>query len=344
MTRIYVAYTLCLLPFFWPILYKSLLEGQLRQKVKAGRQMLSTEFDATSRPDHGPAKAGAGTSAGRPAAGAAARRRARRRGLARTGGALGLLALLLLLVVAVVLAEDRSDDAVQDALEAQAALGRLAAAVTAADAGQWAYLLTRDPSHLAAYRGGSGEARAALDEVERLADGDPCQAERLAGLRPLVEDRLGELADGLGSADRRLLGISLAAVRTERDSGVVAAVRDRLAAAGREEGELLAERRRTTRLLTAALALSLGSFAGFALWVPAGGLRRLERDYAEERAAELARLEAERARDEAAAADRVKAEFLAVMSHEIRTPLIPYPGDQADVVGFGHQWKSTLPL
>ena len=24
--------------------------------------------------------------------------------------------------------------------------------------------------------------------------------------------------------------------------------------------------------------------------------------------------------------------------------LIPYPGDQADVVGFGHQWKSTLPL
>ena len=25
-------------------------------------------------------------------------------------------------------------------------------------------------------------------------------------------------------------------------------------------------------------------------------------------------------------------------------PVIPYPGDQADVVGFGHQWKSTLPL
>src|SRR4051812_29433255 len=24
--------------------------------------------------------------------------------------------------------------------------------------------------------------------------------------------------------------------------------------------------------------------------------------------------------------------------------VIPYPGDQADVVGFGHQWKSTLPL
>ena len=24
--------------------------------------------------------------------------------------------------------------------------------------------------------------------------------------------------------------------------------------------------------------------------------------------------------------------------------LIPYPGDQAGLVGFGHQWKSTLPL
>src|SRR3954452_5153751 len=24
--------------------------------------------------------------------------------------------------------------------------------------------------------------------------------------------------------------------------------------------------------------------------------------------------------------------------------IISYPGDQADVVGFGHQWKSTLPL
>ena len=27
-----------------------------------------------------------------------------------------------------------------------------------------------------------------------------------------------------------------------------------------------------------------------------------------------------------------------------RVPVIRFPGDQADVVGFGHQWKSTLPL
>ena len=33
-----------------------------------------------------------------------------------------------------------------------------------------------------------------------------------------------------------------------------------------------------------------------------------------------------------------------VLQCEAYEHLIPHPGDQADVVGFGHQWKSTLPL
>jgi hypothetical protein len=38
----------------------------------------------------------------------------------------------------------------------------------------------------------------------------------------------------------------------------------------------------------------------------------------------------------------VEGELAGVVGQDHR--VIPYPGDQADVVGFGHQWKSTLPL
>src|SRR3954452_5877770 len=129
MTRIYVAYTLCLLPFWPAIFYRTLLPrgnfgsrpkrgGKCSQRCSArppvptpGRKKRATALPrAGARP--GPPRAAAPARAGWPAAGAPAVRRPRRRGLARTGAAFGLLALLLLLVVAAVLAEDRSDDAV----------------------------------------------------------------------------------------------------------------------------------------------------------------------------------------------------------------------------------------
>ncbi|HEX8374968.1 MAG TPA: CHASE3 domain-containing protein, partial [Geminicoccaceae bacterium] len=243
-----------------------------------------------------------------------ARRRARRRHQARVGAALALLLLNLLLLAGAMLAYRVADGWVEHTHQVELALERLLGAVTDAETGQRGYLLTRDRAYLASHETGAAEARARLAEVERLTADNPQQQARLAGLRPLVEDRLGGLALTLLLADTRGPEAAVAAVREGRGARDMAGVREQVAAMAAAEKGLLERRDRVARALFAALLALLASFAGVALWLLASGRRRIEGDYEAEREAEEALARAE-------AAERAKSDFLAAMSHEIRTPL-----------------------
>jgi signal transduction histidine kinase len=207
-----------------------------------------------------------------------------------------------------------ADGWVEHTHEVELALERLLGAVTDAETGQRGYLLTRDRAYLDTHETGAAEARARLAEVERLTADDRQQQARLAGLRPLIEDRLGKLALALRLAETRGLEAAVAAVREGRGARDMAGIRRRVAAMAAAEAGLLERRDRLARALSAALLVLLASFAGIALWLVASGRRRIEGDYEAEREAEEALARAE-------AAERAKSDFLAAMSHEIRTPL-----------------------
>jgi PAS domain S-box-containing protein len=75
------------------------------------------------------------------------------------------------------------------------ALDSLLSAITDAETGQRGFLITGDPQYLEPYQRGTTRVHEALDHLASLAAKDSLRPEQIADLRPLIDQKLQELAE-----------------------------------------------------------------------------------------------------------------------------------------------------
>jgi PAS domain S-box-containing protein len=75
------------------------------------------------------------------------------------------------------------------------ALDSLLSAITDAETGQRGFLITGDPQYLEPYQRGTARVHDALDHLASLATKDSLRPEDIAALRPLIDQKLHELAE-----------------------------------------------------------------------------------------------------------------------------------------------------
>ena len=75
------------------------------------------------------------------------------------------------------------------------ALDSLLSAITDAETGQRGFLITGDPQYLEPYDRGTARVHAALDHLASLATKDSLRPQDIAELRPLIDQKLQELAE-----------------------------------------------------------------------------------------------------------------------------------------------------
>ncbi len=186
---------------------------------------------------------------------------------------LGLaIALALLLAVGVVTlaqvqAVRRSNERVRHTLEVQHAIESVARRLTDAETAQRGFLLTARPSYLEPLTEARAALPAELDALGVLIGRNPAQRANLDALRPLVQQKLDELAETIRLRQTKGLEASLVVVDTDAGKRLMDELRRILAAMTREEETLLHERLAVTqgrneRVTWAVLA---GSGAAFVL-------------------------------------------------------------------------------
>src|SRR5580658_4591126 len=142
-----------------------------------------------------------------------------------------------------------------------------------AESGQRGFLLTGDDRYLEPYRQARTRVPGGLDALARLEAGSrrPGQLRRIERLKPLVEDKMEELAQTVELRRSQGIGAALAMVRTDR--GVVAMDRIRAICAEIQAAsyDLLGRQREEVRTsaFRAGLIGTLGSTAVFVLLVVA---------------------------------------------------------------------------
>jgi signal transduction histidine kinase/DNA-binding NarL/FixJ family response regulator len=204
-------------------------------------------------------------------------------------------------------------------------INALISSLTEAETGQRGFLLTGEDHYLAPYLQARADIPALLKSLEALTTTRPEQAARIERLRPLVSDKLGELARTIELRRSNGIDAALAVVRTDQGRAVMDQMRgiclEIQAAAHRLLNQYSEQARRSQR--EGSLISILGGASLFLLLLVAtitiergvvrrmiliGELRQSERLLQDAAA-------------EAWAADRAKSTFLSTMSHEIRTPM-----------------------
>jgi signal transduction histidine kinase/CheY-like chemotaxis protein len=118
---------------------------------------------------------------------------------------------------------------------------------------QRGYLLTGRDVYLGPYERAAADLPAAIDETERLVRNNPSQAEAVAALRKLVEEKLEELGKTIEARKADQNEAALALVNSDRGLRLMGAVHARIAAMEAEENRLLQARRETATALASLL-------------------------------------------------------------------------------------------
>jgi signal transduction histidine kinase/DNA-binding response OmpR family regulator len=204
-------------------------------------------------------------------------------------------------------------------------INALISSLTAAETGQRGFLLTGEDRYLGPYRQARADIPAQLKSLGTLSANHPEQAERIERLNPLVDEKLGELAQTVELRQNEGIDAALAVVRTDRGRAVMDQVRgiclEIQTAASERLTQYSEQARRSQR--EGSLISILGGVSLFLLLLVAtitiqkgAGRRKIligELQQSERRLEDAAA--------EAQAANRAKSTFLSTMSHEIRTPM-----------------------
>jgi len=159
---------------------------------------------------------------------------------------------------------------VSDSYDTKAALDRLLSAMTDAETGQRGFLLTGDPRYLEPYERGIASSHEALEYLASRTAADALRPARLDELRPLIDQKLQELAQTVEL--RRTEGFEAAQqiVRTGVGKATMDRIRAIVSGMDRDEDVVLSTRRvqslvslRTALAAETAIALSAIVLVGF---------------------------------------------------------------------------------
>ncbi len=213
-------------------------------------------------------------------------------------------------------------------------VANLRADLRRAESGQRGFLLTRDAAYLDDYNATLGRISPALDELDTLTGDNPTQKVIVARLRPLIDEKLQEMATTVALTLQGRTAEALATVRTDRGLSLMQDITDVYRDANAEERRLLDERRSRGTTIEIALivtnsagvlAIAGLAYASYLLFRRSTRVILAREEELRELNASLETRVAERTADLEAANAEVQ-RFAYVVTHDLRSPLVNIMG------------------
>jgi signal transduction histidine kinase len=213
-------------------------------------------------------------------------------------------------------------------------VANLRADLRRAESGQRGFLLTGDATYLNDYNATLGRVTPAVDELSKLTNDNPTQKAIMDRLRPLIGEKLQEMASTVDFTLQGRKAEALATVKTDRGLSLMESITDAYRDANVEERRLLDERRSYGTKVEIALivtnsagVLAIGglAYASYLLFRRSTRVILAREEELRELNASLETRVAERTADLEAANAEVQ-RFAYVVTHDLRSPLVNIMG------------------